>query len=504
MARWPADALGVVLSDTQPPLTDKEKREVLAWWDHRKTFKRWVYFTPYPKQREFLHLGAVKRERLLMAANRCGKTETGAFEATCHLTGMYPPWWRGKKFEQSTFGWVCGETSEVVRDVCQAKLLGPPGVTSRFGTGMIPKDLIVDYSLARGVTDRIDTVQVRHKSGGVSVATFKTYEQGRTKFQGTGLDWIWFDEEPSLEVYSEGLTRIGEKDGVSWLTFTPLHGPTAVVLRFTDEPSPDRAVIGMTLDDIPPDGHLSADAKAKMLAGYLPHEREARARGVPMLGSGRIFTTAEEAIIEPPIAHIPSFWKKLWGIDFGIGHPFAAVLALWDVDNDVIHIHHTIRMADALSLAHVAAMKRIGAGVPVAWPHDGSERDRHSGEPLAIGYRRLGLRMQHEHTAWEDGSMSTEAGLMEWDEREKTGRLKVAAHLSEWFEERRFYHRKDGKIVKIKDDLMSATRMILMGKRFARPVPLGGVARSRGGPESRYARGSAAHPDGEYDIFTVR
>ena len=267
------------------------------------------------------------------------------------------------------------------------------------------------------------------------------------------------------------------------MTFTPIHGPTAVVLRFTDEPSPQRGLIGMTLDDVPDGGHLSATAKAEMEAGYLPHEREARARGVPMLGSGRIFTTPEAAIVEPAIERIPPHWKKLWGVDFGIGHPFAAVLGLWDVDADVIHIHAVIRMTDAISLAHAAAMKRVGAGVPVAWPRDGTERDRNTGEPLATSYRRLGLRMLHEPATWEDGSVSTEAGILEWDEREKTGRLKVASHLSEWFEERRFYHRKDGKIVKIKDDLLSATRILIMAKRYARAVGLGPVAERRSEPQ---------------------
>jgi hypothetical protein len=71
-----------------------------------------------------------------------------------------------------------------------------------------------------------------------------------------------------------------------------------------------------------------------------------------MLGSGRIFMTPEDAITEPPLEYIPAHWAKLWGIDIGIGHPFGAVLMLWDRDNDVVHVHHVIRMADALPLMH--------------------------------------------------------------------------------------------------------------------------------------------------------
>jgi phage terminase large subunit-like protein len=466
----------------------------------RKTYNKFEFFKPYVKQQEFLNAGKFKRERLLMAGNRLGKTEVGAYEATLHATGLYPNNWKGRTFEMPTLGWVAGETSLETRDVCQTKLIGPPGVDSLLGSGMIPRELIIDKpSLARGVTDAIDTVQVRHvPTGGVSIIRFKSYEQGRAKFQGEGCHWVWLDEEPPIDVYAEALARIGENDGIVFVTFTPINGPTAVVLRFTDEPTHDRSWIPMTIDDVPPPelgGHLTDAAKQRMIDGYFPHEREARARGVPALGSGRIFTTAEAAIIEPPLEYIPGHWHKLWGLDFGIGHPFAAVLMVWDKDQDIMHVHATVRMADALIISHAAAMKRIGAAVPVAWPRDGSERDRNTGEPLASQYRKHELRMAHEHATFEDGSVSTWAGIKEWDEREKTGRLRVAAHLTEWFEERRFYHMKDGAIVKIKDDLMSATRICLMAKRFARAVPLGG--RWERAPASEIADGT------DFDVFAV-
>lgn len=457
------------------PKSDAELSEILDTLEavaYRKRFRRFADFVPHPKQKAHLALGRLKRERLMMAGNRQGKSETGAFEAACHLTGEYPPWWEGRRFDGPTMGWIAGETSLLVRDVQQKKLCGDPGVVEAFGTGMIPKDAFTDKpSLTRGVTDAFDTIQVRHKSGGVSIAKFKSYEQGRQKFQGEGLDWLWMDEEPPLEIYSEGLARLGERDGLLWLTFTPLQGRSAVVIRFLDEESPDRGITTMTIEDAL---HIPPDVRQRMIDGYLPHEREARARGVPLLGSGRIFITPEEAITEPQIERIPAYWVKLWGIDIGIGHPFAAVLILWDRDNDVVHVHHCIRMADALPIVHASQMRRIGAAVPVAWPKDAGDREKSTGEPIAKNYKKHDLLMLDTHAHWEGGSLSTEAGVKEWDDREKTGRLKVASHLSEWFEERRFYHRKEGQIVKIKDDLMSATRTALMMKRFARAVAVGG------------------------------
>jgi hypothetical protein len=114
-------------------------------------------------------------------------------------------------------------------------------------------------------------------------------------------------------------------------------------------------------------------------------------------------------------------------------------------------------VADALPIQHAAAMKPIGAAVPVAWPQDGTQR-REDGKPLSDHYKRHGLNMLAEHATWPTGGLSTEAGILEMDDRFKSGRLKVASQLSAFFEEYRFYHRKDGEIVKLKDDILSATR----------------------------------------------
>jgi hypothetical protein len=86
---------------------------------------------PYPKQREFFDAGRTKRERLLIAGNQNGKTHAGGFEAALHLTGDYPDWWQGRRFEKPTRGWIAGETSLAVRDIQQKKLCGEPGSMRR-------------------------------------------------------------------------------------------------------------------------------------------------------------------------------------------------------------------------------------------------------------------------------------------------------------------------------------------------------------------------------------
>ena len=71
------------------------------------------------------------------------------------------------------------------------------------------------------------------------------------------------------------------------------------------------------------------------------------------------------------------------------------------------------------------------------------------------------------------GGNGVEAGVLDLLDRMQTGRFKVFDHLNDWFEEFRMYHRKDGKIVKLADDLMSATRYAAMMKRHAitKPMP---------------------------------
>jgi phage terminase large subunit-like protein len=493
-----------VTQPNQDPKALAELLETLEAISDRKRFRRMDFFVPYPKQKAHLMASASYNERLLMAGNQNGKTITGAFEAACHATGEYPDWWTGRKFDHPTKGWAVGETGVLTRDVSQKYLCGEPGVEDDFGTGMIPKEALLDKSLARGVTDAYDTVQVQHKTNGipdgVSIIRFKSYEQGRTKMQGDTLDWVWCDEEPPPDIYSEINTRLmagdNGKGGIGWITFTPLKGRSAVVLRFVDEPSPDRLVTVMTIEDAL---HISPEDRAKRIAAMPAHEREARAHGVPMLGSGRIFQISEDMIREEPLEHIPAHWFKLWGIDFGIGHPFAAVLILWDKDNDVIHIHHCIRMADGLPINHAAAMKPIGAYVPVAWPQDGTAREKGTGETFATSYKKFPCKlvMLPEHATWEDGGVSTEAGILEMIARMTTGRFKVSAQLSDWFGEFREYHRKDGMIVKVRDDLMSATRIAIMAKRHARLVQLGPEREGARRGREQMARGI------DFDVFSI-
>jgi phage terminase large subunit-like protein len=276
---------------------------------------------------------------------------------------------------------------------------------------------------------------------------------------------IWFDEEPEIEIWGEGITRLAP-GAIAFLTATPLLGMSEVVCQFYPHPeNPDRHLTMMDIEDA---GHYTAAERAQRVAGYLPHEREARARGIPMLGSGRIFPVPDEDLEEDAIEKVPDHWPQLIGLDFGYDHPFAAVHAAWDRDADVVHILKIYREREKTAPIHAAAIKPWGAWLRCAWPHDGGQHQPGDGLALKEIYRKAGLKMLPEHATFHSGGYHVEPGLLEMLQRMQTKRLRVARHLKEWFAEFHTYHRKNGKIVKERDDLLDATRTLIMCLRFAK------------------------------------
>ena len=444
-------------------MTPKERAELLALLEERERRRRsnlLATYAPYPKQAEFHSAGAEYRERLLMAGNQLGKTWSAGFEVAMHLTGRYPDWWQGRRWARPIVAWVASETMEVSRDAAQRVLLGRDGDR---GTGAIPLDCIAEISPYPNVKGAASQAKLRHVSGGDSLVIFKSYDQGRRKFQGDTIDIFWPDEEPPQEIYTEGLTRTNATAGMALMTFTPLLGMSEVVRRFLLEKSPDRHVVGMTIEDAL---HYTPEERARIVASYPEHEREARAKGIPTMGSGRVFPVPEDRI-KVEAFPIPPSWPQLGGMDFGWDHPFAAVRMAWDRDNDVLYVTACHRVREQTPVLHAGALRAWGDWLPWAWPHDGLQHDKGSGEQLAQQYRAQGLRMLPERATFADGSNGVEAGAIEMLDRMRTGRLKVFSHLADWFEEFRLYHRKDGLIVKKNDDLLSATRYAMMMRRFA-------------------------------------
>lgn len=411
-------------------------------------------------------------------------TQSAGFEVAYHLTGLYPDWWEGRRFARSTNWWVACTNNETTRDNPQRMLLGPNG---KWGTGTIPRSCIADKpTMSRGFPELVDYVPIRHVTGQISTLQFKAYDQGRRRWQGATLDGLWLDEEPPPDVYSEALARIAATGGMILMTMTPLLGMSEVVLQFYPEPSnPQRVFVMMDIEDA---GHFSQEERQAVIDSYPEHEREARSRGKPMLGSGLVFAVPLSSITCESF-DTPRHWRRIVGIDFGYGdHPFAAAQIAHDADADTIYLTHAYKEKQPTPAVHASALRAWGNDTPIAWPHDGHRQWGDSG-PVAEVYRREGLRMLREHSTFPEGGYSPEAGVQVLLARMQTGRFKFFSHLHEFEHEVSMYHRKDGQLVKEFDDLISALRQAVMMLRFARVPPEGRVE-----PPSRV--------DAEWDPFT--
>ena len=430
----------------------------------------------YKKHLEFFAAGRQYRERLLLAANRVGKTEgVGGYEVTLHLTGNYPAWWTGRRFNRGTRWWAVGDTSQTVRDIIQYKLLGPPG---QMGTGLIPGDAIINTSAKAGVSGAIDTVTVAHSSGMDSHLTFKSYAEGRESFQGTELDGVWMDEEPDLAVWSECATRLMTTNGLMICTFTPLNGLSETVLQFlpggqipTEQGR--RFILNMDWDDAP---HLSAEQRQELWDTIPPYQRDARSKGVPALGSGAIYPVSEDDITVADFP-LPAHWPRAYGMDVGWNRT-AAIWGAWDRDADVVYLYSEHYMGDDVPLIHAQAIKGRGEWIPGVIDPAARGRSQVDGTRLLDIYREYGLEVHPAQNA-------EEAGIYTVWQRLAAGKLKVFKSCQNLLAEMRLYRRDDkGKVVKSNDHLCDSMRYLLasgLGLACTAPVKQETVQHRAGG-----------------------
>jgi phage terminase large subunit-like protein len=222
--------------ETSSALRRKAERNQIATWFSTPEIR-----AKYPKQMRHFALGKEYTERGLFGGNRTGKTHCGCYEDALHLTGRYPDWWEGFRFKKPVEWWAATDTAKNTRDILQDKYCGKIG---SIGTGMIPGDTIVRWTPKHGLSDAIETIYVKHVSGGVSELQLKSYDQGRVAFQGTRKDGIHLDEEPPLEVYVECLLRLmstspKEPTGLLVLTETPLLGVSDLMMEFMPDLQPE-------------------------------------------------------------------------------------------------------------------------------------------------------------------------------------------------------------------------------------------------------------------------
>jgi len=413
----------------------------------------------YRKHIQFFNAGRDYRERAIFGGNRTGKSIAGATEVAYHLTGNYPDWWAGKRFTRPVQALSCGKEAKITRDTVQQILLGKP---DEFGTGLIPgnrldRDRCTSSRAAAGL---FDGVPVQHASGGWSMLRFRSYDQGRTAFEGVERDVIWEDEEAPQDVHNENIMRTMTTNGIVLNTFTPLKGETPLVRDLLNRVK-DGTVwsINVWWDDV---GHITREMIDDMKRRYPKHELRARRFGEPQLGSGAIFTADEDSYVIRAMP-LPDYWPRVFGLDFGWVHPTAAVWLAHDRETDTIYAYSEHCRSKAEIPTHVGAIKARGEWITGISETAGTNQA--DGKRMIDMYKGHGLKLKKV----TKGPGSLEAGIMSLQQRFSNGTIKVMETCPGLIAELRRYHRDDkGKVVGQGDDLIDGLRYADSGLKYAK------------------------------------
>jgi phage terminase large subunit-like protein len=407
----------------------EEYTALLAEMERRLKYRKFDEYSPYPKQLEWL--GMVCKVKALFGANRVGKTLTAAFEVTCHLTGLYPSWWKGRKFFRPIQARCIAVNFEQMRKVMQTELLGD--ITYAFGSGMIPKDLIIDHSMRVGRADTVDTIWVRHViSGEVSTCELMSNEQGREAMQGDAKQVIWIDEECDFDVFNENKMRTagtGDKaSGIMLVTFTPLKGWTDLVswiLKETDKEFVQNITIGW--DDVP---HLSAEERRSLAAGLLPHELESRSKGIPTMASGMIYPIDQKSLLVKPF-DFEAWDPGLIGLDVAPVGITAGCLLMEDKQAKMVYLVMEHYSEAVVTSVHAMAIKARMGRFPIRIDPSSHRRGSLDAENILVEYREcLG-----ENWDVSDAYNGVYSGISHLWAAMQEGRFKVFNNCRHWIEE---------------------------------------------------------------------
>ena len=301
-----------------------------------------------------------KRNRWVFGGNRSGKTECGAVEAIWMARGIHPY----RRNRKDVFGWVVSLSQQVQRDVAQSKILH-----------YLPKNWIADIVMLSGRKDSpasgiIDQIKLKNVFGGISTIGFKSCDQGREKFQGASLDFVWFDEEPPRDIYEECLMRVMDRKGDIFGTMTPLKGRTFVYneIYLNARRNPEVWYEFMNWEDNP---FLSA-SEVKLLEGALDQSSlDSRKYGRFSEGYGLVYPEFDESVHVVKPFSVPSEWQENVSIDPGLRNPLSAHWYCVDWDGNIYVVAEHYEKGRDIDF-HAAAIDEISRRL--GWKRDGSGR----------------------------------------------------------------------------------------------------------------------------------
>ena len=346
------------------------------------------YFRPFEHQKSFFVTTTDRRG--ILAANRIGKTVSTCYETAYHLTGLYPEWWAGRRFDKPITAMVAGEGWSQVALVLQNELLGTPDVKLRdsLGTGAIPRDCIVQDTM-RGDGANAIGVEIRHTTGGKSYLLFANYTQEVRQLQGFKLNLAVFDEQPPDDFFSEIVTRTATTQGQVLCSFTPLKGLNGLVSKFWNQ-EPGYDYVRVAWDDVPeydPWGEpfLLKSTREQLERDYLPHEREARMQGKPIMGKGAVFqirTWPTYRSGEIDFRGLPNI-HRIIALDLGLVNDKTVItLMYWDPYERTAYLHKQIvvqGVEEAVPTQYINHLLRPEVfGTPIVLPADANTQGRYT------------------------------------------------------------------------------------------------------------------------------
>lgn len=430
------------------------------------------FYTPHPKHLQFHNLGLHAKERLFLAANRIGKTMACSLEVCMHLTGNYPDWWMGYRYDHPVNVWVGGITEKEINIL-----------ERRYFDGDIGELPWLHPSLVLYKNKTKHQYEIRHGTGGTSLVTFKTYQQGRATWQGEKLHICHLDEEPPLEIFTEALMRLMSTSlhhrGMMIVSATCLYF-SKFVQSFTEDVAEvetlqedgalvkekkqiqrkegdvknGRVFLMAGWEDAP---HISAEERANFMSKVPPHELEARSKGVPSIGSGMVYPVSEDLVTCDPFA-IPDHWARVYGMDFGWKDPTALLFAAHDRDNDVIYFYSEYAVSERTPQQHAYELMSRGVDwIPGVYDPAGRISNQKDGSRLVELYMNAGMRNMYP------ARNSREQGAQKTLQRMQNGKLKIFKTLTGLLSEFRMYARDEEGIIKDGNDhLLDCMRYVVM------------------------------------------
>ena len=439
------------------------------------------YFRPFEHQRRFFATAGTSR-RGILAANRIGKTVSTCYETAMHLTGLYPEWWTGHKFDTAVTCMVAGEGWSQVALVLQNELLGTQDVklTDNIGTGAIPRSCIIRETMRSDGPNCIG-VEILHTSGSKSYLLFANYTQEVRQMQGFKLNLAVFDEQPPDDFFSEIVTRTATTQGIILCSFTPLKGLNGLVSKFWNREE-GYEFVRVAWTDVPeydPWGEpfLLAETRRQLERDYLPHEREARIAGKPVLGKGAVFQIRDWPVYKSgdyKFSEMPHL-RRIIALDLGLVNDKTVISLMYhDPYEHTVWLHRQIvvqGIEEAVPTQYVSHLLRPEVfGTPIVLPPDASTQGRYtmSSESIRELFERYELNVIQKPIMNPPDSMGRVTnhksyGINQMRQMMEVGSFMINENCVDFLKEAQNYYVDQHGRFSDPDDTIDSARYGLMG-----------------------------------------